>query len=259
MQAKATLMMKKPRNRVLLSALAILVLYGTGSKAQGLLDMNWNAVGKLTFADGRFCTGTLVAEKVVLTAAHCFFDERYNRNDKATFQAAFHFGGVQAASPAIKAIIPDDFDPAQLGYGVVDGFDYAFLVLKWPVGQEVGFLDLGRPDAIDVQVGNNAVTVGYGDAGNRLAAGINCKIISTPDNHTFQHDCATADGDSGGPIFLVKNAILHFIGITSYGFPNVGDYIQSAVSKAAFLDELVRVTGNPSSLTDADASKHHGG
>jgi protease YdgD len=242
-------MMGKPGKEALCAALTLLVLCGGTAKAQGLLDINWNAVGKVTLEDGGFCTGTLVADNIVLTAAHCFFDDEHKRNDKATFQTGFRYGGVQAASPVIKTIIPDDFNPARVGKGVADGSDYAFLVLKWPVGQDVGFLDLTAPNPIAIKVGDQVIDVGYGDAGNRLAAGINCQITSVNNDHTFEHDCATADGDSGGPVFVMTDGVLHFMGITSYGFPDAGEYIGVAVARDAFLDELGRLTRKRSSLT----------
>jgi protease YdgD len=206
----------------------------------------------VTLADGGFCTGTLVADDIVLTAAHCFFDDEFNRHDEATFQAGFHYGGVQAASPVAKVIIPADFNPAHLGKGATDSSDYAFLVLKWPVGQAVGFLDFTTPAAVGLKLGDNVVDVGYGDAGDRLAAGINCKITAVNDNQTFEHDCATADGDSGGPVFVVKGSVMHFAGITSYGYQDVGDYIAVAVSRAAFLEKLMHLTRKKSSLTRVD-------
>jgi protease YdgD len=245
-------MVRKRANLVLFVTLTVLGLCATGAKAQGLFDINWNAVGKVTLADGSFCTGTLVADNIVLTAAHCFFDDEFHRHDKATFQAGFHYGGVQAASPVTKVIIPGDFNPAHLGKGATDSSDYALLMLKWPVGQDVGFLDLTTPAQFDIKVGDSVVDVGYGDAGDRLAAGINCRVTAVNDNNTFEHDCAIADGDSGGPVFVVKGAILHFAGVTSYGYQDVGDYIGVAVSRAAFLEKLIRLTKKKSSVTQVD-------
>ncbi len=67
--------------------LVLLVLVGlrgtvhageTGLKALSTADTAraWEAVGRVNLVGTGFCTGTLIAPNLVLTAAHCMYDKR---------------------------------------------------------------------------------------------------------------------------------------------------------------------------------------
>jgi V8-like Glu-specific endopeptidase len=97
--------------RWLLAALVALFL-GEGAAAQGrrLIDeaeaQAWRGVGRLNIAGRRFCTATLIAPDVAVTAAHCLFHPNTRRPvppREMRFVAGLRFGGF-AASRRVRAV-----------------------------------------------------------------------------------------------------------------------------------------------------------
>src|SRR5262249_1800512 len=79
----------------------------------------WQAIGRVNITDrvvGRYCTGTLVGPRLVLTAGHCLYDHRVGGWINA---GRVHFVAGQARdtsaghSAASAIILPPDLDIVQ--------------------------------------------------------------------------------------------------------------------------------------------------
>lgn len=163
--------------------------------------LNWKAVGRVDIGDQGFCTGTLIATDLVLTAAHCLYDEAGNPRavDKITFRAGLADGTSVAEVRVSRAAAHAGYTPSRGGKLTVDQIlhDAALLVLETPIpaafaapfavvsprdGQTVSVLSYarGREEALSWQ---RACTVLGRQAG----------LIAT--------DCDVTFGASGAPVF----------------------------------------------------------
>jgi V8-like Glu-specific endopeptidase len=160
------------------------------------------------------CSGTLIAPRVVLSAAHCFAalgpDTRYE-----TFQGPGAVGNGGELHHVVEVMVHPDFD-AQTHTA-----DLALLLLDSPSSAPPIPLATAPLDAS--LVGKTIRLVGFGVSAPGHGAGTKRQGLATltavdADTLRYQPDPAlTCDGDSGGPGLLDEGAGEQLAGVTAAG------------------------------------------
>jgi len=156
------------------------------------------------------CTGTLVAPRIVVTAAHCL-----NTVDAAQIMAVTFAADVATASDADRVrAIDARIDPAWTS----GNDDVAVLRLEQDAPVAPATLDLANPAKTSASV----TVVGFGadDTGNtgrRLSGSALVGTVRAGDFDITAAPAMTCGGDSGGPAFENDGAGERFVGIASYG------------------------------------------
>lgn len=169
----------------------------------------WRAIGKINNG----CTGTMVSRNLALTAAHCVIDPdtKQLKSNLTTFYPNYINGSSQYSS-TISYVWWGTTDPDNYRAD-----DWAILLLATNLGDQVGWMGI-KGNGDDYKTVSLA---GYSDdvrGGETAGVHVGCQMRGPTTSGFFLHDCHTARGASGGPIFVMegKEAFITGLNVAEY-------------------------------------------
>lgn len=182
----------------------------TGDDSKG-----WEGVGRLNIGGGSFCTGSLIDENLVLTAAHCLYDrdtgERFKLSE-IEFLAGWRGGRASAYRGVRRAVVHPayKFNPAKRSPSVAK--DLALLELDTPIRNisVKPFKTFSRP-----RKGAEVGVVSYAhDRTESPALQETCKVLARQSG-TLVLSCTVDFGSSGAPVFVVEGGEPRIVSVIS--------------------------------------------
>ncbi len=166
--------------------------------------IGWEAVGRLDFGGGGFCTGTLIAQDLVLTAAHCALDKSTGKPyppGALTFRAGLSDGNSLADRKVVQIASHPDFVANQPVSAPRVRVDVALMRLERPIPYSIAdpfaFFQ-GRVSGSEISIAS------YGQGREEaITRQRSCEILQRAQG-LIAFDCDVTFGSSGSAI-LAKN------------------------------------------------------
>ena len=210
-------------------------------------DYPFNSVGRLQKRSGAFCTATLISDRHILTAGHCFVAERDAelRATRLVDLAEFTFlpnyrddGTDMRAERGLMAIVAHgafDLHPRYGDWAIAEldaavdprrygsmgmASDDELFALEDP-GAPLGAGSLRHIGYTPLHPNQGASPISVGGCSQRQY--ISQVVVDAVDRNRraqwwdritmFAHDCSASAGQSGGPIFLMRGGRAFMVGI----------------------------------------------
>lgn len=235
------------------SALCLSVVSAQAQESSGLFQLTtlddtkaWQGVGRLNIGEIGFCTGTLVAPDLVLTAAHCLFDLRTGKraeDSEVQFLAGWRDGRASAYRGVRQSVIHDSYefrgrtDPERVGA------DIALLQLDQPIR---------HPSIRPFEAGSTAPrgqelkVVSYArDRANAPSLQDTCHVLEK-DAELYVTSCDVDFGSSGAPVFVLEKGVPQVMSVVSAKAEWNDRKVALAVGVDAHLSEMKAMLGTRS-------------
>jgi protease YdgD len=199
----------------------------------------WRGVGRLNVAGRRFCTATLISDRLAVTAAHCLFHPRSGARTQLSemrFVAGLRLGAYAASRRIVRAAIPDRYSFERSANPASLSFDIALLELSQPIPMaEATAFPIGAPLA-----GYEPLALVSYSRDRAYAPSIErpCRVRTTM-RRIAALSCKVTYGASGAPVFVERGGEMRVSAIVSaMGHGPAGAPIALAVMAEPVIDEL---------------------